>query len=87
MNPLKSWILKKVFSDWIPFKWIDGNKKEISRFAMFASALVALLQLYFPGVYPILDQFPSVLSFLGSMLGIELATIHDEDKALKNYGK
>lgn len=85
MGWLKKFIYKKVLSEWVPFSWIDGHKKQIARWAAFISAVLMAGEAYLPE-YTIFDMLNNQLLAILSLLGISLAEAHDEAKEEGNFG-
>ena len=81
---MRKWLFEKIFSRWIPFKWIDGHKTDIARIAAFIAAVMLVGGEHFPDYVPILDEAQSLLIVVLSLLGIELGKIHKEDKEQNN---
>lgn len=86
MGWIRRVIFKKVLSEWVPFKWIDGHKKEISRVAAFLSAILLAGQHFFPEI-PYFTMVNAQLTAVLSLLGIALAEAHDDIKLKNNFGK
>lgn len=78
---MKEWIFRKVFSEWIPFKWIDGHKTEIARLFTFLSGLLLLLQKTLPQYAGVLMDVNAQLMALIGLLGIQIAQAHREIKS------
>ena len=79
---MRSWLFKKIFSEWIPFKWIDGHKTDIARFAAFVSGVLVVVTQFFPEYAPFIDQGQAGIAALLSLLGIELGKLHKADKGI-----
>lgn len=79
---MKTRIIRWFLEDVPIIKWLNGNKTTISRAAMFSSAVLWALQVYFPEYAPIpASEYDAKLAMILSYLGIEIGTIHKEAKA------
>lgn len=80
MDNIRAWLFKQLFQRWIPFKWVDGHKTDISRFFQFVSGLFLLVQTQFPELAAHVDQGTALLTFIASTLGVEIGKVHADDK-------
>ena len=77
---MRKWLFEFLFKKIIPFKWIDGQKTSISRWAAFISALLLSGVELFPEYVPFITQGQALLATVLSLLGIELGKVHKGDK-------
>jgi len=77
---MRAWLFQKFFSDWVPFKWIDGHKTDIARVATFVFAVLVVATEYYPEFVPFIDQFSAVMATVLGLFGIEVGKQHKELK-------
>lgn len=78
---MKRTLVRWFLEDTIPFKWIDGHKTEIARYATFSFAVLTLVAQYFPEYAPFITQGQAMLLTLLSLVGVEIGRSHKEAKA------
>jgi hypothetical protein len=87
MESIRAWIFKKIFSDWFPFKLIDGRKEEIAKILTFLFSVAALVVQFFPEYAIFVNQGVAILGAIASALGIVVAKVHSSDKKKYRYGR
>ncbi len=86
MSWIKTFIFKKLLSEWIPFSWIDGKKKQIGRFVVIASTFLAAVKTLWPQYLPEISQADTFLGIIAGLVGVEIAEVHDEVKEKHGFG-
>ena len=77
---MRQWLFKQLFENWIPFKWIDGNKTEIARWAAFALATLSVVAQFWPEYAPFVDAAQAKAGTILALVGVEIGRWHKEDK-------
>ena len=80
---MRTMIIRWLFEKFIPFKWINGHKTEISRWALFISTLFVIASQVWPEYSPAFVQGKELLMLALSVAGVEIGKIHKE---IKNGG-
>ena len=86
MGWLKTFLFKKILSEWIPLSWLDGHKKEISRAITFIAAALLVAKQIFPEFLPVISSLEAFVALLAGLVGKEIAEVHDELKEKYGFG-
>jgi len=80
---MKNLIFKYVFEKWIPFRWINNHKTDISRVVTLVCSLAFVVGQYYPQYVPYISQTQAFVGTLLGLVGIEIGKMHKEVKPSK----